>query len=95
MPWQKRYINKRELNPAYNIFRSAVRKRDKNRCQFPGCKKAGREVHHIIKYADSNYLKHEVDNGILLCKDHHEDVKGKEGHYVKTFSDIVLRKKQK
>ncbi len=86
-----RYWKKRE-EPGYAEFRKAVIRRDKAKCQFPGCKKRTKIVHHIIRYADSGYLKHEPTNGICLCNHHHKEVTGKERHYVALFQSIVRDK---
>lgn len=86
------YWKKRE-EPGYLEFRLAVIKRDKGKCQFPGCKKKTRMVHHIVRYADSAYLRHEPKNGICLCQEHHKQVTGKEQHYQSLFQSIVRDKK--
>lgn len=87
MYWKKR------KEPGYQEFRKKVLKRDNYSCQFPGCKKKTYTVHHIIRYADSSYLRHSPNNGICLCNSHHKLVTGKEKHYASLFQSIVRDKK--
>lgn len=79
--------------PEYKEWTSAVRKRDKGRCQMPGCKRRGKEVHHIQRWADAPLLRYEEDNGILLCKGCHYEIRNNEGHFVVLFMEIVASKK--
>lgn len=81
--------NKRHSN-YYTDFRREVLKRDKYKCQMPGCKSRRRlQVHHIIRYADSVRGRLNSDNGIALCRACHDSIKDNEGHYVKLFMTIV------
>lgn len=77
----------------YKSMCYAVRKRDKHKCQMPDCKKAGQQVHHIRRYADTGYGRLNPDNCILLCKSHHEQVTGNENIYVPLFLKIVANNK--
>lgn len=80
---------------VYKRWRAAVRRRDKNTCQMPGCKKKRRlQAHHIIKWASAPSLRYEVSNGISLCWDCHGEVTKHEHLYVKLFMEIVGRKKK-
>lgn len=81
-------------DPIYKYFRSLVLKRDKHKCQYPGCKKksktgSGLEVHHIIPWSQAASLRYEPSNGILLCKDHHKECTGHETAYQSLFYQIV------
>lgn len=84
----KRY-NPRD-NDAYKAFRLKVLKRDKHKCQMPGCNSRRRlQVHHIVRYADSGYGRLNPDNGITLCFNHHNSIKDKEIYYAPIFVRIV------
>ena len=83
---------RRDETPEYKEFVSAVLKRDKHTCQMPGCNCRYRkklEVHHIIRYADSVNLRHEVGNGITLCKKCHYEIRNKEKHFIEMFMRII------
>jgi len=76
----------------YKEWRKAVLKRDKNRCQMPGCtyrRKRHLQVHHIQRWADSPWLRFEVQNGITLCKACHYSIRNNERFYISTFMGIV------
>lgn len=86
----------RKSNPRYTDeykdFRRCVLRRDKYRCQMPGCAKRSRlQVHHIIRFADAHSGRLNPSNGITICQSCHESIKDKESHYAKMFFDIVER----
>lgn len=86
----------REYDERYRKFIAAVKKRDKNKCQFPGCRRRTKlQTHHIIRWANNNELRYEVGNGILLCRSCHEKIKNKEPFYVDMFLEIVRRNNDK
>lgn len=77
-------------DPAYADFRKAVLKRDKRKCAIPGCgKKTQLQVHHIKKWSRASSLRYEVSNGITLCKQCHDRIKGYEEQYEAFFRVIV------
>lgn len=79
-------------SPENDSFRKEVLKRDKHRCQMPGCKKRTRlEIHHIFRWSDSPTLRYDVSNGITLCHFHHKEITGNEIIYVKLFLEIVRK----
>jgi 5-methylcytosine-specific restriction endonuclease McrA len=86
-----RYRNNRH-DPAYKEWRAAVMKRDKHKCQMPDCKARAKQVHHIVRYADSPYLRFVVSNGIALCWVCHRKIKNKEQFYARLFQQIVENK---
>lgn len=51
----------------------AVRERNNNTCQFPGCGKQGKslDTHHIAPRSLRPDLKFNVDNGVTLDRTHH------------------------
>jgi 5-methylcytosine-specific restriction endonuclease McrA len=88
--------NNPRKSDAYRDFRRQVLKRDKYRCQMPGCKKRSRlEVHHIIRYADSVHGRLDTSNAISLCRTCHKDVTGGETHWIMLFSKIVSENERK
>lgn len=88
-------MTKREYDKEYGQFRRAVRKRDRNRCQWPNCitNRDKVQVHHIKRWADQPLLRFREDNGICLCKLHHKSITGKEEQYLALFMRIVMNKK--
>jgi len=77
-------------DPAYKDFRKAVLKRDKGKCAMPGCgKKKQLQVHHIKKWSRASSLRYEVSNGITLCRQCHDSIKGYESQYEVFFRVIV------
>lgn len=85
----KRKYTKR-LDPGYKDAVYAARKRDRNRCQMPGCTaRRNIECHHILKYSRYHSLRTVSSNLICLCKKHHKAVTGKESRYITLFIKIV------
>lgn len=83
-------------DPVYKAVRLEVLKRDKHRCQMPGCKsKFKLNVHHIIPWSTASSLRYDKNNCITLCQVHHKEVTGSENLYVSLFHQIVDSKKKK
>ena len=82
-------------SPEYKSWRIQVYKRDKFTCQWPGCScKNKLNAHHIKNWANFPGLRYEVSNGITLCRDHHNAIKGMEEIYAASFLRIVASKKR-
>lgn len=80
----------------YREWRKSVLKRDKCRCQMPGCKKRTKlEVHHIQTWASAIYLRYEVSNGITLCRQCHSSIKNKERFFISLFMSIISENENK
>jgi hypothetical protein len=82
---------KRNYNdPQYKKWRSEVRKRDNNICQWPhcGCTKK-LQAHHINKWSDFPGLRYNISNGITLCRYHHDFIKNDEDSYAPFFLKLV------
>ena len=80
---------------AYTEFRKEVLKRDKRKCQMPGCgSKKNLNVHHIKRWADAASLRFEPSNGITLCSYCHKSISGQELHYEPLFMEIIDAKKR-
>jgi predicted restriction endonuclease len=87
----KRLRDAERGSAKYKKWRESVLRRDGNRCRFGGCDKRDElEVHHIQTFADAEYRRYDVTNGITLCKYHHRNVvTGHEEQYSAEFSRIV------
>jgi hypothetical protein len=95
MPPRKLFNSSQRIfdSPEYRKWRKEVRKRDNYQCQFPNCSKRTKiQCHHIQKWADNSFLRFSKDNGICLCKEHHDFIKGKEEVYAPLFINIVQQK---
>lgn len=77
--------------PAYKAWRKAVFERDDYTCQMCNERGCYLEAHHIrpVKDHKNDLLIFDVDNGITLCKDCHNETKGVEDGFIKTFEVIL------
>jgi hypothetical protein len=67
-----------------------VKERDGFKCQWPNCScKTTLQSHHIRRHANYPTLRHDINNGITLCKFHHKMVNGKEEAYASLFLTIL------
>lgn len=83
--------NKRN-SPEYQSWRKEILKRDKHKCQYPGCnKRRSLEIHHIQTWAKNPFLRYDIGNGITLCRNHHSMIRGSEEYYVSLFLQIVSK----
>ena len=82
---------KRDYNDkVYKDWRLKVYKRDRHKCQMPGCGyKKSLQAHHIKKWSNASILRFDVDNGITLCYMCHKKVTGAEHQYESLFMEIV------
>lgn len=80
-------------DPRDIAFRKAVRERDGGKCIICGSKKRV-QVHHIVRYVDSEVLRYSPSNGCCLCYQHHKKVTGFENHYIE-FLKRLIRLRQK
>ena len=79
-------------DPEYKKWRQKIRARDNYTCQFPNCKSKHKlQVHHILKWQEYPGLRYHLQNGITLCKTHHQTVTGNEEHYIKLFGEIARK----
>ena len=78
-------------DPIYQDWRKKVLRRDRYKCQMPGCKRKGKrmQTHHIRKWSVASSFRYDVDNGVTLCWDCHKEVTGSEAHYEPLFMRIV------
>ena len=83
-------MNRNYQDPQYKRWRQSIYKRDKFTCQWPKCGcKVKLNAHHIQKWADFPGLRYHINNGITLCKYHHDLIKGMEEIYAATFLKIL------
>ena len=54
-------------------WRKGVFERDNYHCQICDSTKSYFEAHHIFSWNSCKLLRHNTDNGIMLCKSHHYD----------------------
>jgi hypothetical protein len=81
-------------DPAYKKWRKDVYKRDDYCCQWPNCtQRKYLNAHHILRWADNPGLRYHTDNGITLCKTHHQMINGLEHIYASVFTKILTDKK--
>lgn len=81
-------------DPQYKKWRKAVYERDNHKCQWPNCESSKKlNAHHIKTWAHFPGLRFEVNNGITLCKAHHDLIKGKEEDYSYSFLQILVAQK--
>lgn len=80
-------------DPEYKRWRQLIKKRDNNTCQWPHCNSRKKiHAHHIQKWADFPGLRYHPQNGICLCKIHHNMIKDNEENYANFFQTILLNK---
>ena len=78
----------------YKDWRMAVYTRDNFTCQWPNCHSQKRlNAHHIKTWAKFPGLRFEINNGITLCKNHHDLIKGMEEDYSYSFLQLLVSKK--
>ncbi len=74
---------------AYDLWRTAVFRRDKFICQM--CKKKGRrlQAHHIKMVSQHPWYALDVGNGITLCNSCHASIRHKEKAWEQIFFAIT------
>lgn len=83
-------------DPKYIDWRNSVYKRDHYKCQWPNCNLKYRlNAHHIKNWADFPGLRFVIDNGLTLCRYHHDMIKGQEETFAPTFMRIVAGKNER
>lgn len=88
-------MNRNYKDPQYKQWRKNIKKRDNFTCQWPGCQtKTKLHVHHIYRWSDFPGLRFHTNNGITLCKFHHDNIKGLEDSYSQVLSKIILNKEK-
>lgn len=81
-------------DPLYKTWRKNVYARDNFTCQWPGCSSKNKlNAHHIHRWCDYPGLRYLLDNGITLCRFHHDKISGLEDYYIDFFSRVIKNKK--
>jgi 5-methylcytosine-specific restriction endonuclease McrA len=74
----------------YKNWRNKIKIRDKFKCQWPHCnKKKSLQVHHILPWVQYPGLRYHINNGITLCKNHHNYIKNNESSYASFFLRLI------
>jgi transposase len=73
-------------------FRRIVFARDNYTCQLCGDDKKRIEANHIKLFSENKELRFEPSNGITLCKDCHQSIRGKEHELESVFISIISSK---
>lgn len=77
-------------DPQYKVWRKMVYDRDHHKCRWPNCTmKRKLNAHHIKKWSDYPTLRFNINNGITLCKYHHDFIKNMEEVYEAVFLKIL------
>jgi 5-methylcytosine-specific restriction endonuclease McrA len=94
----KRYktYEEQQYDLMFKEWRSAVFRRDKYKCQMPGCGDSrGIQAHHIRMRSVYPTMSFLVSNGITLCRKCHQSIRQTEENYVALFLSIVYSKGNK
>lgn len=80
-------------DPQYKSWRINIKKRDKYTCQWPHCgSKQKIHAHHILPWSEYPGLRYHLNNGICLCKKHHDFIKNNETSYASFFLKLLYNK---
>jgi 5-methylcytosine-specific restriction endonuclease McrA len=81
-------------DPLYKKWRQEIRKRDGSCCQWPNCTARKKlQVHHILPWSGYPGLRYDPNNGITLCKTHHNLIKNDETTYASFFMRLLYNKR--
>jgi predicted restriction endonuclease len=87
-------MNRNYNDPLYKKWRKDVYVRDNFKCQWPNCNSNKKiHAHHIYKWSDFPALRFKTENGIALCKIHHDMIKNQEDIYAPIFIKILASKR--
>ena len=86
--------NKRKVDYKYIKWRKDVLERDDYKCKLCGKTKDETilNVHHIVRYADNEELRTDINNGISLCYECHKKILGKEKEFEEYFKQLIQNK---
>ena len=80
-------------DPQYKAWRKNIKKRDSHTCQWPHCgSKKKIHAHHILPWSEYPGLRYHLNNGICLCKQHHDYIKNNETSYASFFLKLLYNK---
>lgn len=76
----------------YKEWRKKIYARDNYKCKWPNCNnKKKLQAHHIYKWSDFPGLRYHPQNGICLCKLHHNMIKNNEDNYREFFTKLLIK----
>lgn len=87
-------------DPKYIFWAKKVKQRDRFTCQLCGDANAYLHSHHLMSWDRFIELRFEVENGITLCKKHHNTFHNTYGHgnntrhqfeEFKMFYDLIIK----
>lgn len=84
-----RYRDIIRQTPEYKNWRKQVFDRDNYICMICQKNKCYLQAHHIKKFADYPEYRTDVKNGITLCRECHNNTKGKENKYKLLFQFMI------
>lgn len=80
-------------DPQYKLWRKNIKKRDDHTCQWPHCGSNKKiHAHHILPWSEYPGLRYHLNNGICLCKKHHDFIKNNETSYANFFLKLLYNK---
>lgn len=85
-------FEKRDYNdPRYKAWRKKIFARARGRCQMPNCNSGDKRLnaHHIKRWADFPALRFSPENGVALCRTHHDSVTDHEEEWEAVFRGVV------
>lgn len=86
-------VGRDNLTPGYRAWRKSVIIRDGGRCRWCDSlnirQYSNLEVHHIIPFSVDQSICLEQDNGITLCREHHNLTRGRENEYATFLSGLI------
>lgn len=86
-------VTRESDSPGYKSWHLSILVRDMGRCRW--CDSLGQrnynniEVHHIIPFAVNPDLATNINNGIALCKTHHNLTRGRENQFAEFLSSLL------
>jgi hypothetical protein len=76
---------------AYKIWRFSIFKRDDFKCVICGSNEK-LQAHHILPWRSHHELRHDVNNGVTLCRKHHKTMTFSEHLFVERFTKWVAER---
>ena len=87
----KGHNSQERRSSAYIIWRHEIHKRDNWTCRLKDDTCKGKiEVHHILSFTNYPNLRHDINNGITLCKKHHPRKRKDEDNMREVFQKIIV-----
>lgn len=83
---------RKALDTEYRHWRRNVYRRDAYKCRIANVDCDGQlEAHHILRWSEHPNLRHDVSNGITLCRKHHPRKRVDEQELAPIFQELVRR----